>query len=281
MQDEGVRTWREFTAEKPDFAGTIHRWMRLLGNLAACTPSNEEHLVGHLLMTGIVMSLADVDDIMTLSHKDSHSGAQKLLRGLYERVVTLKYIVANPGEATRFMDFDAIDLSKVMAEIQALAGLQMNPTSRANLDAAVVSAKKSYKQRRCETCKQERPLSWTTLNSKDMADRVGLGHLYLRGFLIPSKLIHPTYWSVRDFDASNGPIYNTLNSMHELLVHLVLMHRHHFVKRYRVTPMVNRAINDFLGIWTISIGSFDGLLTKSYADSNTAPGSSTGVVYYG
>ena len=274
MDDEGAKTWQEFISEKPHFASTLFRWMRLLRNLAICTPSNDEDLVGHLIMTGIVMSLADVGDIMTLSHKDSHSGAQKFLRGFYERVVTLKYIAANPSEAVRFMDFNAIDTSKVMAEIKALTGLEMDPTSKANLDAAVTTAKKSYKQKRCEMCGQERPLSWTTLNSKDMADRVHLGHLYLHAFLITSKLIHPTYWSVRD-TSSGKAIYNTLNATHELLVHLLLMHRRHFAPRFGVTPMMNSALNDFLSTWTISISSFDGLLTKS------SPGSRIGVVYYG
>jgi hypothetical protein len=274
MSDESVKNWQGFVSEKPPFASMLYRWMCLLRNLAISTPSNEDDLVGHLIMTGIVMSLADVDDILTLSHKDSHSGAQKILRGFYERVVTLKYIASNPSEAARFMDFESIDTSKVIAEIHALTGLEMNPASKANLEAAVQTARTRYKQKRCETCKQEGPMSWTTLNSKDMAERVGLGHLYLHAFLITSKLIHPTYWSVRDI-SSGSPVYNTLNATHELLVHLLLIHRRHFAPHCGVTPMMNTAINDFLSTWTISISSFDGLLTKS------APESRDRVAFYG
>ena len=87
-------------------------------------------------------------------------------------------------------------------------------------------------------------------------------------------------WSVavqRAEAAGNRPaaLYNTLNAMHELLVYLVLMHRRHFATRFVVAPMMNSAINDFPSTWTISIGSFDGLLTKS------APGSRGRAVFYG
>jgi Family of unknown function (DUF5677) len=111
--------WREFLEDKPNFPSLTHRWMLLLRNLAIHTPINEQDHVGHLIMTGIVMSLSDVDDIMTLSHHDSHVGAHKLLRSLYERIVTLKYISENPEQAESFIDFDSLDTEKIMAEIKA------------------------------------------------------------------------------------------------------------------------------------------------------------------
>ena len=249
--------------------------MRLLQNLAMRTPANEQDLVGHLIMTGIFMSVSDVDDIMTLSHRESHIGAQKLLRSLYEHVVTLKYVSENPEQAQRFIDFDTLDTEKIMAGIKAKTGMEMKENSRKNLATASAEARENYRQKACPVCKEKGPISWTTLNSKDMADRVGFGHMYFHAFLLASKQIHPTYWSVKDL-MSGSPMLNTLNVTHELMVQLVLIHRKHFAKASGVTPMMNSAINDFLAIWTISEGTFDGLLTKAIV-------SSTGglPVYYG
>jgi Family of unknown function (DUF5677) len=144
--------------------------------------------------------------------------------------------------------------------------MEMQENSRKNLATAAAEAKKKYKQTPCPVCKEKRPISWSTLNSKDMADRVGLGHMYFHAFLVASKQIHPTYWSVKDLMGSSA-IFNTLNITHELIVQLVLIHRRHFAKAFGVTPMMNKAINDFLATWTISEGTFDGLLTKSHAFS--------------
>jgi hypothetical protein len=60
------------------------------------------------------------------------------------------------------------------------------------------------------------------------------------------------------------------------MVHLILIHRRHFAKAFGVTPMMNKAINDFLTTWTISEGTFDGLLTKAHASSTGGD-----PVYYG
>jgi hypothetical protein len=85
-------------------------------------------------------------------------------------------------------------------------------------------------------------------------------HLY--AFLMPSKLIHPTYWGIRDSFSQNPPLYNTMNYLHELVVQLVLIHRRHFAKDYAPTPMMYAAARDFLRIWVFAETSFGGLLAE-------------------
>jgi len=43
---------------------------------------------GHLIVGVMTASLSDVNDLTTLSCNDSHHGAQKILRSLFERIVT-------------------------------------------------------------------------------------------------------------------------------------------------------------------------------------------------
>lgn len=261
-----AQTWLEFVANKPNFPSLTHRWMLLLNNLAIKTPANEHDHVGHLIMSAIVMSCLDINDIMTLSYHDSSIGAHKLLRSLYERIVTIKYISEHPEQADRYIEFDSIDTQKIMDAIRAKSGIEMEEKPKKNLELAAELARKRYKQKSCPTCKAQKPISWTSMNSKDMADHVGLGHMYFYAFLVATKQIHPTYWGAKAL-LSSSSTFSTLNSTHELIVQLVLIHRRHFAKAFGVTPMMNRAINDFLAAWTISEGSFDGLLSKTYTSS--------------
>ena len=55
----------------------------------------------------------DCHDILNLSSHDGHWGALKLLRSLYERTVTAKYIEQNPEKADDFFDFE-LSITKLL-----------------------------------------------------------------------------------------------------------------------------------------------------------------------
>jgi hypothetical protein len=233
-----------------------------MGRLVINSHPSENDLVGNLIVPFMSVSMLDINDLMTLTHHDSHRNAQKILRTIFERVVTLKYIAENPNEAKRFMDYDAIDTQQVLNGIKEITGLSLNEPARTNLSKAAEEAKRAYKQEKCQTCGKPKYLGWSSLNSKDMADRVNLGHMHLHAFLMPSKLIHPSYWGLRETVSKSSPMYNTMNCVHELMVQLVLIHRRHFVRPTRVTPLMDAVVRDFLRVWVYSQTSFGGLLTE-------------------
>ena len=262
-ETDAAQNWEELLRWKPGFPALIHKWLETMRMLVVRTESEfkEDDLVGGLIVAFMSTSLSDLRDLMTLTHRNSHYGAQKILRTLFERTVTLKYISEHPDEAQRFLDYDAIDWELVLTGIQKTVGLGLSEPSRSNLAAAAQKARLEYKQEKCSACKKPRYLGWSSLNSKDMADRVNLGHLYLHAFLIPSKLIHPTYWGLRAAVSESSPMLNTLKCTHELMLQMTLIHMRHFVPT-SVTPLVADAIGDFLSIWVFSETSFGGLLTR-------------------
>jgi hypothetical protein len=214
-----------------------------------------------MIVAFMTASHEDIDCLMTLSHRNLHHGSQYFLRVLFERVVTLKYLLQYPEKLEDFVNYDAVDWEQILKGINHLTGLSLDDTARVNISTRAKAARSKNKQEKCSACGNQRPASWTLLNTKSMADSVGMDHLYLNCFTFPSKLMHPTLWGTRERVNPNNPMYNTLNSLHHLLVELILAHRRYFANRYLVTPMGIAVIRDFLKVWTISETSFGGLLT--------------------
>ena len=263
-ETETPQTWAEFQQFRPSFDDIIAKWrfhlLNLLKRTIECKTRRDNDRVGHLIIGFILPSINDLDDLMLLIVRDRHRGAHRILRTIYERVVTLKYIAQNPTLAADFMEYDAIDWSQVMMGVEETSGLALSEPAKTNLSTAAAEARKKFKGETCPECGLRKQTSWTKLSSKAMADRVGLGHMHYFAFVEPSKLIHPTYWGINNVVSERSPLYNTLNYFHELLVHLVLLHRRHFSQATQPTPMMWSAVHDFLNVWVFAVTSFDGML---------------------
>jgi hypothetical protein len=258
---DSVQDWQSLLAWRPSFPSLIAKWRRAIALLSLSTQVTDDDLVGQLIITFMTTSVIDVDDLMLLTVHNKHVGAHKILRAIFERVVTLKYIAENPGEAERFMDYDAIDCAQVLDGIQATIGITLEEPALSRMRNAAAKARKKYRSEPCLECGMRKQTSWTKLSNKDMAARTDLGHMYFHAFLTSSKLIHPTYWGTREAISKESPIYNTMNYLHELMVQLILLHRRHFVKGRDITPMMSAAVGDFLAIWIFAETSFGGMLT--------------------
>jgi hypothetical protein len=265
MNHDDVRTpqtWEQLLAWREDFPAIIHKWLDVIVRLIAHTKVRDNDELGDLIIGFMLSSHIDINDLMTLTHTDSHHGAQYFLRALFERTVTLKYLSQNPGRVGTFKEYDAVDWDQILKGIQDLTGMTVGDPARANIARKANEARVRNKQERCPVCKNQRPTAWTTLNTKDMADRVGMGHLYLNSYLMPSKLMHPTLWGTRDRIRPESPMYNTLNGLHYLIIETILVHRRHFIGKQFVTPIMGNAVLDFLRVWVFSDTSFDGVLAR-------------------
>jgi hypothetical protein len=267
-------SWSELLAWRPEFPAIIDRWMKSIVRLIIQTHVQNNDQLGDLIIGFMTSTHIDANDLMTLSCHDSHYGSQYFLRAVFERIVTLKYLLRNPDKVEDFINYDAVDWEQILNGIHHLTGMSVGEPAWANISSRAKEARKKNKQEKCSACGNQRPVSWTTLNTKDMAERVGMGHLYLNCYIFPSKLMHPTVWGTRARIRDNNPMYNTLNCLHQLLIELILIHRRYFASEYRVTPLGLVAIRDFLKVWIVSQTSFDGLLTMRNEEDEFA-------VYYG
>src|SRR5688572_25175145 len=70
-----------------------------------------------IVFTFGVMCWEDFEEILLLGASGYGFGCLKILRGMYERLVTASYLHRNPGETERFVDFHYIADYKVAREL--------------------------------------------------------------------------------------------------------------------------------------------------------------------
>jgi len=105
---------------------------------------------------------------------------------------------------------------------------------------------------RCKKCGNPKQSSWTPRASAELAEKTGLAHLRLEAFLMPSKLIHPTYWGARKVSrGSSAPLLNILKITHTLTVEPALLHQRYFKGDPLASEAVIGAIQDFFSLWKI------------------------------
>ncbi len=262
------RDWDDFLESRPDFPTIMWKWLRLTDHLVARTPIDEVDDLGFLIRLFISASIGDLNDVLTLFHAKSRSGGAKLLRSIYERTVTMKYLARNPSEVPKFIGYQSIDWQQVIAECETKLSIKL---SIPNLKIAAETARREYRGDPCPACGLRKQINWTPKSVKELARSVELEHMHAHAYVFPSKSMHPTFYGLIDSLKSQTPIYNVLNCTHELMVENVAVHRRHFARDERSAPMIRSAIRDFLTIWTFSETSFGDLLTKRREGVYTLP----------
>lgn len=257
-----AETWEEFVAEHPYFPDLLWKWISVTENLLKVSPTREGDDLGFLICGFTAASLADINDILTLTHAGSRSGAPKIIRSMYERTVTMKYLAANPTEVPAFIGYQSLDWEQVIKECEARSNAKMSDHARSNLANAALEARKQYRGDVCSRCGMRKQTNWTPKSPKQLAEVAGLDHMHFFGYILPSKTMHTTFYGTMEFMKSAAPTYNILNTAHELLVQSILIHRRHFARDHVPTPMMISAVRDFCRTWVYAETSFDGMLKE-------------------
>lgn len=249
--------WAAFTRENPEFPQTYHKLFQFTVQLIAGTVPTDDDVAGTVILELMAASLPDFDDILLLSAHDRHWGAMKLLRVLFERTVTLKYLAQNAAEVDAFLAFDAIDWDIVIAGIKKRFGLSLRDEANKPIQDAATTARTRFKQEKCKECGYRKQTTWTPHSSQELSSRTGLGHLHFEAFVIPSKFIHPTYFGTRQLSRNHpAPVPNTLKATHVLTLETVLTHQRYFKHDPLASPIVIEAVQDFLHEWKFADTDF-------------------------
>jgi hypothetical protein len=164
----------------------------------------------------IVFALANVCleecwEILLLVSNDYLNGATKMLRGLYERALTLTYISQNPDKAQRFLDYGSIQEHRIIAPALKLtteAGLdeRINPSSVAAIRENFREHKPKFLVTDCRKCKTTKIAHSWDLDVSSMAEEVGNGfpQLLLIAYTVPTLQAHATIGSALSRMKSEG-----------------------------------------------------------------------------
>jgi len=121
---------------------------------------------------------------------------QKLLRGLYERAVTLAYLDKYPEELDAFIDFQKVQDYKVVRSIEdTIAKGTISENTVADVKARRDEVMHNFMVTDCKVCGTERlNHSWSKMNFVAMSQKVeSLGKLIVPGYYVPLKHAHATF----------------------------------------------------------------------------------------
>ena len=125
--------------------------------------------------------------------------AQKIVRGLYERAVTLRHLHDNPAALDDFLDFHHISQRKLMISIKETMGDDMmSEDISADVEEKYRELKNKFMVTDCAVCGTEKlNYTWSKLDLVAMAKKTGtLGKIIVPGYYIPMRQAHSTVASL-------------------------------------------------------------------------------------
>jgi hypothetical protein len=140
----------------------------------------------------------DFGEVIILAGNGRGIGAHKILRGMYERVVTAAFIAKNPSEAHIFLSHSFIEREKLLNRLKEILPDikdERTPEQIREFEVECEEAKAKLKASICNKCKQ--PITqkqWTRVNLETMAQQAdaSLGLSYAYCYLLPTFHSHAT-----------------------------------------------------------------------------------------
>jgi Family of unknown function (DUF5677) len=146
----------------------------------------------------------DFGELLTLGGNGYGIGAYKILRGMYERLVTAAFIGKNPSEARPFVEDDVIKKWKLWQQsLEVMPNLKDRvPKEKIEgLEAEYKRVKATRDESICNKCRQPKTQdAWTRVDLARMAKEtdINLSKLYGACYLIPTFHSHATGFSLSE-----------------------------------------------------------------------------------
>jgi hypothetical protein len=179
-----AKEWQDFHRRQPLFDRRFSNLVKALKKAFVRTFRTKQpvdRVVFHLSN----LCKEDFMEILLLAGNGYGIGAQKLLRGLYERAVTARYLSMNPERVDDFIAFGKINMFKLLEPIKRTHGKQLVPEHIVRDLTAFHKAFKSGPVKRSTS-------RWSgDLSFEAMAAKVGsLGRMIVYGWYLPTFMDH-------------------------------------------------------------------------------------------
>lgn len=206
----------------------------------------------------------DFGELIILSGNGKGIGAYKLLRGMYERIVTAAFIAKNPSEARHFLahtDIQKGKLWKRLVEIMPEIANRYTAEQIQDLLARQQRAQANLKSEYCNKCNQ--PVTqdeWTRVSLDTMAEKAdpNLAALYATCSLMPTFHLHATAFGLESrlrktqrgysfVETSEEEAWQALMLGHNLILRLLTLQNSYF--GLGLDSEINACIDMFSQIW--------------------------------
>ncbi len=161
----------------------------------------EDDLIGRSLFYLAYLAWEDFNEILVLSANGLTTGAQKILRGMFERTVTTNYLQKHPNEIELFWNYYWIDQNKLAADLEREFPDVFPKENLDEIKAKYDEVKELYqvpvckvcKLPDCEECKKTRVNhTWSKKDIISMAKEVGVPtHIIKGAYYLPLNEAHP------------------------------------------------------------------------------------------
>ncbi len=207
------------------------------------------------------MALEDFRQILLLCSNGETTGGMKLLRGMFERVVTATYIHRNPEEADAFINYFPLTRYK---EFNAISGFNLSEEAIQRLKDERDEVRERYLVDDCKKCGTKKiNHSWTKIDIPTMAKKVGLDTSMLTGYYFPMQETHATMASIErrmkldevtgrftyEEAAKPGEEEVTLSTTHYLALGTIMLLRDCFQLENFLEPKIKQCVDDFNHVW--------------------------------
>jgi hypothetical protein len=254
--------WRDFEKRNAVF---LERFLHLEQalSLAFVRKANLSEPIDKVIFIYGRVCLEDVFEILLCCGNGNGHAAQKLLRGLYERVVTLRYLHEHPAEVENFLDFYWVAQRKLMIACAGTMGKDMFTRDMiAEIENGYQAVKDKFMVTDCKTCGTKRPShSWSKLDFAAMARMTSLGKLIALGYYIPLREAHATVASMLSrveasendgisfiHTAQRKPADNALRVSHNIFLDVLRVQDEHFAVP-GLKEQNELCLQDFMDIW--------------------------------
>jgi hypothetical protein len=196
--------WSAFAARHAEFT---RRFVNI--EKALETAFNRIHQTSSLIERTIYflgrLAVEEFMEILLLCANGYGIGAQKLVRGMYERAVTARYLYKYPDEVRNYLDFNRVTDHKFLLAIQSTMGHDVFSQEQAEkIERDFGAVKTQFMVSDCKTCKTTRlNHTWSKVDILSMA-RMSDENLW--------RLIVPAYYRpTREFHSTMGAIFSRLD----------------------------------------------------------------------
>lgn len=197
---------RAFVARNPMFPDAFVKLLDLSNKCFARNPHDKDHREHICFWLGHTCR-QDFLEVVFLAINGYGAGATKILRSLYERAVTIEYLIQNPDKVDRFLQFAAIQENRAMEATlkqvsQDRIDAQMGPENTvAETRKRYEQYKGNFKATACSVCGVKTPPSWD-VDLVSMVQRVGEPYtkVFLLAYTNPNFKIHATLASASQPD---------------------------------------------------------------------------------
>jgi hypothetical protein len=205
----------------------------------------------------------DFMEILLLCGNGYGIGGMELLRGLYERAVTIGYIAKHPQKADQFLEYYYVHVGKQFNHAKRVLPMDKY-LSKAQIEqivGAYENTKEKYKEVVCKKCGTRRTrLSWSELDLLSMAREVGFDGLYRECYYEPTLQTHSTVASLAarmtikedgqllfDEGAQRTHADLALIGAHNVLIRVLDLENDHF--KMGLEREIQECEKDFMLVW--------------------------------